>query len=313
MADLETVEAPTANEAALNFQTVTTGTRDSQAPSEVPRDADPVQLYLNEIGSTPLLTAAEEILVARASLAGDEAARHRMINSNLRLVVMIAKRYTNRGLPLLDLIEEGNLGLMRAVEKFDPERGFRFSTYATWWIRQSIERALMNQGRTIRLPIHIQKDINTIVRCTRELRSSLRREPSTSEIADVLDRDPGEVSKLLKLSEKITSVDNQLSDDTERSLVDTVSSLVEDNPLSLVDDEKVEGCLEEWLDDLPDRQREILARRFGLMGYEASTLEAVGEEVGLTRERVRQIQIDALARLKRAALRDGLSEEELLV
>ena len=313
MADLETLEAPAANEAALSFQTETTGTRDSQAPSEVPRDADPVQLYLNEIGSTPLLTAAEEVLVARASLAGDEAARHRMINSNLRLVVMIAKRYTNRGLPLLDLIEEGNLGLMRAVEKFDPERGFRFSTYATWWIRQSIERALMNQGRTIRLPIHIQKDINTIVRCTRELRSSLRREPSTSEIADVLDRDPGEVSKLLKLSEKITSVDNQLSDDTERSLVDTVSSHVEDNPLSLVDDEKVEGCLEEWLDDLPDRQREILARRFGLMGYEASTLEAVGEEVGLTRERVRQIQIDALARLKRAALRDGLSEEELLV
>ena len=313
MAGLETLEAPAANEAALNFQTETNGTCDSQAPSEVSCDADPVQLYLNEIGSTPLLTAAEEILVARASLAGDEAARHRMINSNLRLVVMIAKRYTNRGLPLLDLIEEGNLGLMRAVEKFDPERGFRFSTYATWWIRQSIERALMNQGRTIRLPIHIQKDINTIVRCTRELRSSLRREPSTSEIADVLDRDPGEVSKLLKLSEKITSVDNQLSDDSERSLVDTVSSPVEDNPLSLVDDERVEGCLEEWLDDLPDRQREILARRFGLMGYEASTLEAVGEEVGLTRERVRQIQIDALARLKRAALRDGLSEEELLV
>lgn len=313
MADLETLEAPAANEAALNFQTETTGTRDSQTPPELSRGADPVQIYLNEIGSTPLLTAAEEVFVARASLAGDEAARHRMINSNLRLVVMIAKRYTNRGLPLLDLIEEGNLGLMRAVEKFDPERGFRFSTYATWWIRQSIERALMNQGRTIRLPIHIQKDINTVVRCTRELRSSLRREPSTSEIADVLDRDPGEVSKLLKLSEKITSVDNQLSDDTERSLVDTVSSHVEDNPLSLVDDEKVEGCLEEWLDDLPDRQREILARRFGLMGYDASTLEAVGEEVGLTRERVRQIQIDALARLRRAALRDGLSEEELLV
>ena len=313
MADLETLEAPAANEAALNFQTETTGTRDSQTPSELSRGADPVQIYLNEIGSTPLLTAAEEVFVARASLAGDEAARHRMINSNLRLVVMIAKRYTNRGLPLLDLIEEGNLGLMRAVEKFDPERGFRFSTYATWWIRQSIERALMNQSRTIRLPIHIQKDINTVVRCTRELRSSLRREPSTSEIADVLDRDPGEVSKLLKLSEKITSVDNQLSNDTERSLVDTVSSHVEDNPLSLVDDEKVEGCLEEWLDDLPDRQREILARRFGLMGYDASTLEAVGEEVGLTRERVRQIQIDALARLRRAALRDGLSEEELLV
>jgi RNA polymerase nonessential primary-like sigma factor len=313
MADLETLYVPAANEVALNFRTGRPRATEVQSPSEAARDADPVQLYLKEIGSTPLLTADEEICVARASLAGDEAARHRMINSNLRLVVMIAKRYMNRGLPLLDLIEEGNLGLMRAVEKFDPERGFRFSTYATWWIRQSIERALMNQGRTIRLPIHIQKDINTIVRCTRELRSSLRREPTTSEIADILDRDPGEVSKLLKLSEKITSVDNQLSDDSERSLVDTVSSPVEDNPLSLVDDEKVEGCLEDWLGDLPGRQREILARRFGLMGYEASTLEAVGEEVGLTRERVRQIQIEALARLKRAALRDGLSEEELLV
>ena len=313
MADLETLEAPAVNEAVLNVQRTQSEVTEPQAPAGAPRVADPVQLYLNEIGSTPLLTPAEEVLVARASKAGDEASRHRMINSNLRLVVMIAKRYANPSLPLLDLIEEGNLGLMRAVEKFDPERGFRFSTYATWWIRQSIERALMNQGRTIRLPIHIQKDINSIVRCTRELRSSLRREPSTSEIADVLDREPGEVSKLLKLSEKITSVDSQLSDDSDRTLVDTVSSGAEDNPLSLVDDQKVESCLEDWLDDLPDRQREILARRFGLMGYEASTLEAVGEEVGLTRERVRQIQIDALARLKRAALRDGLSEMELLV
>ena len=313
MADLETLESPAASEAELNFQMEKSEAVKLHESSDRIRDADPVQLYLNEIGSTPLLTAAEEVLVAKALQAGDEMARHRMINSNLRLVVMIAKRYTNRALPLLDLIEEGNLGLIRAVEKFDPDRGFRFSTYATWWIRQSIERALMNQGRTIRLPIHIQKDINIIVRCTRELRSSLRREPSTSEIADVLDRDPGEVSNLLKLSEKITSVDNQLSTDSDRRLVETVPSQGEDNPFSIVDDQKVEGCLEDWLDDLPDRQREILARRFGLMGYEASTLEAVGEEVGLTRERVRQIQIDALARLKRAAQRDGLSEEELLV
>ena len=311
MADLETLESPAASEAELNFQIEKSEAVKLHESSDRIRDADPVQLYLNEIGSTPLLTAAEEVLVAKALQAGDEMARHRMINSNLRLVVMIAKRYTNRALPLLDLIEEGNLGLIRAVEKFDPDRGFRFSTYATWWIRQSIERALMNQGRTIRLPIHIQKDINIIVRCTRELRSSLRREPSTSEIADVLDRDPGEVSNLLKLSEKITSVDNQLSTDSDHSLVETVPSQGEDNPFSIVDDQKVEGCLEDWLDDLPDRQREILARRFGLMGYEASTLEAVGEEVGLTRERVRQIQIDALARLKRAAQRDGLSEKEL--
>lgn len=313
MADLETVEAPAASEGALNFQNVKAVRSELQERPDKPGEADATQLYLNDIGSTPLLTAAEEVLVARALQAGDEAARHRMIKSNLRLVVMIAKRYANRGLALLDLIEEGNLGLIRAVEKFDPERGFRFSTYATWWIRQSIERALMNQSRTIRLPIHIQKDINSIIRCTRELRSSLRREPSTTEIADVLDRDPGEVSNLLKLSEKITSVDNQMSEDSDRSLVETVTSQIEDNPLSIVDNQKVGGCLEDWLDDLPDRQREILARRFGLMGYEASTLEAVGEEVGLTRERVRQIQIDALARLKRAALRDGLSEQELLV
>ncbi|MGB1174555.1 MAG: sigma-70 family RNA polymerase sigma factor, partial [Luminiphilus sp.] len=244
MADLETLESPAASEAALNFQTEKSQAITLDESSDKIRDADPVQLYLNEIGSTPLLTAAEEVLVAKALQAGDEMARHRMINSNLRLVVMIAKRYTNRALPLLDLIEEGNLGLIRAVEKFDPDRGFRFSTYATWWIRQSIERALMNQGRTIRLPIHIQKDINIIVRCTRELRSSLRREPSTSEIADVLDRDPGEVSNLLKLSEKITSVDNQLSTDSDRSLVETVPSQGEDNPLSIVDDQKVEGCLE---------------------------------------------------------------------
>lgn len=315
MADLETLEAAPrtlASNTALNFQTPSRDSREPVEPATNVRDVDSVQLYLTEIGLTPLLTAEQEVVTARAVQRGDDVARNRMIKSNLRLVVMIAKRYLNRGLPILDLIEEGNLGLMRAVEKFDPERGFRFSTYATWWIRQTIERSLMNQGRTVRLPIHIQKDINKVSRCARELRRSMRKEPSTTEIAGCMDRKPSEVSYLLKLAERTTSVDSQSWEESDRNLLDTVPARIEDNPVNIVDGEKIELCLESWLDDLPVRQREILARRFGLLGYDAATLEEVGEEVGLTRERVRQIQIDGLARLKRAAKRNGLSEQELL-
>jgi RNA polymerase nonessential primary-like sigma factor len=294
------------------FSVQSSGRAKGRGAGATAHDIDPIQLYLNEIGETPLLTADEEVVVARAARAGDEPSRHRMIKSNLRLVVMIAKRYGGRDLPLLDLIEEGNLGLMRAVEKFDPERGFRFSTYATWWIRQNIERALMNHGRTIRLPIHVQKDINKVSRCSRELQRSLRREPSTAEIANVLHRDPGEVSNLLKIAEHSLSVDNHVSEESDRSYVETVPSLVETDPSTILNDKDVQACLVDWLGSLPERQREILARRFGLLGYEASTLEEVGKEVGLTRERVRQIQLDALGRLKRLALRNGLSESVLL-
>ena len=294
------------------FSVQSSGRAKGRGAGDTAHDIDPIQLYLNEIGETPLLTADEEVVVARAARAGDEPSRHRMIKSNLRLVVMIAKRYGGRDLPLLDLIEEGNLGLMRAVEKFDPERGFRFSTYATWWIRQNIERALMNHGRTIRLPIHVQKDINKVSRCSRELQRSLRREPSTAEIANVLHRDPGEVSNLLKIAEHSLSVDNHVSEESDRSYVETVPSLVETDPSTILNDKDVQACLVDWLGSLPERQREILARRFGLLGYEASTLEEVGKEVSLTRERVRQIQLDALARLKRLALRNGLSESVLL-
>jgi RNA polymerase nonessential primary-like sigma factor len=294
------------------FSVQSSGRAKGRGAGATAHDIDPIQLYLNEIGETPLLTADEEVVVARAARAGDEPSRHRMIKSNLRLVVMIAKRYGGRDLPLLDLIEEGNLGLMRAVEKFDPERGFRFSTYATWWIRQNIERALMNHGRTIRLPIHVQKDINKVSRCSRELQRSLRREPSTAEIANVLHRDPGEVSNLLKIAEHSLSVDNHVSEESDRSYVETVPSLVETDPSTILNDKDVQACLVDWLGSLPERQREILARRFGLLGYEASTLEEVGKEVSLTRERVRQIQLDALARLKRLALRNGLSESVLL-
>ncbi len=312
MADLEVLKA-SPNTATMTLFSVQSSARaKSRDADALAHDTSPIQLYLNEIGETPLLTADEEVVVARAALAGDEPSRHRMIKSNLRLVVMIAKRYGGRDLPLLDLIEEGNLGLMRAVEKFDPERGFRFSTYATWWIRQNIERALMNHGRTIRLPIHVQKDINKVGRCSRELQRSLRREPSTAEIASVLHRDPGEVSNLLKIAEHSLSVDNHVTEESDRSYVETVPSLVETDPSTILNDKDVQACLVDWLGSLPARQREILARRFGLLGYEASTLEEVGKEVGLTRERVRQIQLDALARLKRLALRNGLSESVLL-
>lgn len=311
MADLDVLKASPNTETMTLFSVQSSGRAKGRGAGATAHDIDPIQLYLNEIGETPLLTADEEVVVARAALAGDESSRHRMIKSNLRLVVMIAKRYGGRDLPLLDLIEEGNLGLMRAVEKFDPERGFRFSTYATWWIRQNIERALMNHGRTIRLPIHVQKDINKVSRCSRELQRSLRREPSTAEIANVLQRDPGEVSNLLKIAERSLSVDNHVSEGSDRSYVETVPSLVEADPSTILNDSDVQACLVEWLGILPERQREILARRFGLLGYEASTLEEVGKQVSLTRERVRQIQLDALARLKRLALRNGLSENVL--
>jgi len=312
LADLDVLKASPNTATMTLFSVQSSGHAKGRGAGATAHDIDPIQLYLNEIGETPLLTADEEVVVARAARAGDEPSRHRMIKSNLRLVVMIAKRYGGRDLPLLDLIEEGNLGLMRAVEKFDPERGFRFSTYATWWIRQNIERALMNHGRTIRLPIHVQKDINKVSRCSRELQRSLRREPSTAEIANVLHRDPGEVSNLLKIAEHSLSVDNHVSEESDRSYVETVPSLVETDPSTILNDKDVQACLVDWLGSLPERQREILARRFGLLGYEASTLEEVGKEVSLTRERVRQIQLDALARLKRLALRNGLSESVLL-
>jgi RNA polymerase nonessential primary-like sigma factor len=312
LADLDVLKASPNTATMTLFSVQSSGRAKGRGAGATAHDIDPIQLYLNEIGETPLLTADEEVVVARAARAGDEPSRHRMIKSNLRLVVMIAKRYGGRDLPLLDLIEEGNLGLMRAVEKFDPERGFRFSTYATWWIRQNIERALMNHGRTIRLPIHVQKDINKVSRCSRELQRSLRREPSTAEIANVLHRDPGEVSNLLKIAEHSLSVDNHVSEESDRSYIETVPSLVETDPSTILNDKDVQACLVDWLGSLPERQREILARRFGLLGYEASTLEEVGKEVSLTRERVRQIQLDALARLKRLALRNGLSESVLL-
>ncbi len=272
---------------------------------------DATQLYLNEIGFSPLLTAEEEVYFARRAQRGDQAARARMIESNLRLVVKIARRYMNRGLAFLDLIEEGNLGLIRAVEKFDPERGFRFSTYATWWIRQTIERAIMNQTRTIRLPIHVIKEINQCLRAARQLAQTLDHEPTPEEIAFVLEKPVEDVRRALSLIEGTTSIDTPLGWDADRVLLDAIPDDSSAEPSEQLQEADILGRLEVWLSHLTDKQRAVVERRFGLRGFERATLEEVGSEIGVTRERVRQIQIDALKKLREVMERSGYSQDVL--
>ena len=277
-------------------------------------DLDATRLYLNEIGFSPLLTAEEEIFFSRKARLGDAAARTRMIESNLRLVVKIARHYMNRGLALLDLIEEGNLGLIRAVEKFDPDKGFRFSTYATWWIRQTIERALMNQTRTVRLPIHVIKEINIYLRAARKLAQTLDREPSPEDIAKMLDRPLEGVKRMFGLNERVTSVDTPYTPsgrESERSLLDTIPDEHNIDPSLLLQNSDVKKHIDQWLHQLTEKQCAVVERRFGLHGREAATLEEVGLELGVTRERVRQIQIEAIKRLRQILKREGFSLDAL--
>lgn len=271
---------------------------------------DATSLYLKEIGYAPLLTAEEEVFYARKLQRGSESARHRMIESNLRLVVKISRRYVNRGLELLDLIEEGNLGLMRAVEKFDPELGYRFSTYATWWIRQTIERALMNQTRTIRLPVHVLKELNVYLRASRKLAQRLDHAPTPEEIAEEVGKPVADVRKILGLSERISSIDVPVAE-KEKTLVETIADDNMFSPEYQLEDENLMSVLNEWLEQLPKKQREVLVRRFGLLNHQEETLEQVGREIGLTRERVRQIQVDAMRRLGDVLRKHGLSSDLL--
>jgi RNA polymerase nonessential primary-like sigma factor len=272
---------------------------------------DATRVYLNELSRSKLLTAEQEKSYGTLALKGDREARKVMIESNLRLVVKISRRYLNRGLPLLDLIEEGNLGLIRAVEKFDPERGFRFSTYATWWIRQTIERAIMNQTRTIRLPIHIVKEMNTYLKAQRQLAQLLDYEPSAEDVAKHLGKPVGKVEKMLKLNERVTSIDIPGGKDFDQPLVDSLSDSESASPSEQLQEVGMKQNVASWVFQLPEKQREVICRRYGLCGYEDSTLEEVAQELNVTRERVRQIQMDGLKRLKEILEISGYSFESI--
>jgi len=261
-------------------------------------DLDAARLYLNEIGGSKLLTAEEEARFTRLAHSGDSSARQRMIVSNLWLVVKVAHRYLNRGFPLLDLIEEGYLGLIHAVEKFDPERSFRFSTYAIWWIRRNIERAIMNQARTVRLPIHVVKEINVYLKAARGLTQRLDHEPTPEDIAGLVDKSIAEVKRMLDLNERIASVDTPYGKDADRHLLDILQDEAAGDSADKIQDRDIRSHLNQWLEKLDAKRRQVVERRFGLHGYERSTLEHVARELGVTREHARQTHIGALKQLR---------------
>ncbi|MBW7859845.1 MAG: RNA polymerase sigma factor RpoS [Rhodocyclaceae bacterium] len=273
---------------------------------------DVTQIYLNEIGANPLLTAQEEARLARLVREGDFEARQTMIERNLRLVVNIAKHYLNRGIPLLDLVEEGNLGLMHALEKFDPERGFRFSTYATWWIRQNIERAIMNQSRTIRLPVHVVKELNQVLRAQRHLEAEGGGEFSAEDVAQRLGKPVEDVRALLVLSEHTASLDAPLDVDPTLSIGESLADDHVDPPDSRIQSSEVERLIRDWIDRLNEKQRTVIRHRYGLDDSEIMTLEELAARLGLTRERVRQIQLEALGQLRRTIRRRGIPRDVLL-
>ncbi|WP_157314801.1 RNA polymerase sigma factor RpoS [Chitinibacter sp. GC72] len=273
---------------------------------------DVTQIYLNEIGQCKLLTPDEERTLSRLVVQGDFAARQKMIEHNLRLVVNIAKHYINRGMTLLDLIEEGNIGLMHALEKFDPERGFRFSTYATWWIRQSIERSIMNQSRTIRLPVHVIKELNVYLRAQRHLEATMGHDPSIEDIAHLVGKDVEDVRRVMGLNERVASLDAPLDIDPMLTIGESIPDDQHDGPEATLQNAEVERYVREWMKQLNEKQRMVIERRYGLNGYEICTLEDLAANLSLTRERVRQIQIEALDQLRRILRRYGVTRDVVL-
>ena len=281
-------------------------------------EPDPMDMYLREIRLAPLLSKQEEIYYGQLVKQGSLKAKKQMIEANLRLVVKIARRYIRSGMPILDLIAEGNLGLIRAVEKYDPDRGFRFSTYGAWWIQQNIERAIMSQSRTVRLPIHVMKRLNGCLRTHRELSRNLDHEPSSTEISEAWDKSKGseDVERLLNLNERLVSIDAPISGDINKPLLETLElkqlHQETDDPSDHSNRLRVEKKLEQGLTHLTEKQREVVQRRFGLNGFDIQTLEETGSEIGLTRERVRQLQSEAIAFLRRLIERQGNSLATLL-
>lgn len=310
-------DASSAEEDALQAPPAAAAGSDRELDPGESEVGNTLQTYLREIRRTPLLTPEEEFATATRAREGDFQARQAMIEHNLRLVVSIAKNYLGRGLPMTDLIEEGNLGLMHAIGKFEPERGFRFSTYASWWIRQSIERAIMHQARLVRLPVHVVRDLNQVLKARRQIESRSDRitegdRPARVEdVAALLGRPVQEVAELLRFAETPTSLDAPLERDASETMIDMVADEQATDPMGLALHNEVEQLLDTWLAELSEREREVLAGRYGLRDREPETLEVLAERLGLTRERIRQIQQEALVKLKRRMARQGVDRDSI--